>query len=159
LTPKMCSLCTAACVHVHARSIKACFSCSVLDLRAQRTASSAYCRNPSAFDIATLLTTPPSCRACARCQRQSEQNCSLGCRQLSREGHDISAEQVRELALGYGALEGLMVTPFSVPTSTFPAFWCPGIREVNPIAGGPAITFPWVPLFIRTNMLQHLVLG
>src|SRR5438132_8156492 len=61
----MYSLCTAACVHVHARSIKACFSCSVLDLRAQRTASSAYCRNPSALDIATLLTTPPSCGACA----------------------------------------------------------------------------------------------
>ncbi len=26
--------------------------------------------------------TTPSCGVCARCQRQSEQNCSLGCRQL-----------------------------------------------------------------------------
>lgn len=71
-------------------------------------------------------------------------------RRFQREEHEISSEMVGELALGYGGLEGLMVTPFSVPTSTYPAFWCPGVREVTPIPGEPSISFPWVPLFIRT---------
>jgi hypothetical protein len=66
LTPKMCSLCTAACVHVQASSIRACLSFSVLDWRAQRIASSAYSRNGSAFDIdPSRLRVALSCGVCA----------------------------------------------------------------------------------------------
>jgi hypothetical protein len=50
------SLATAAAVHVHSNSTKICFSSSVLDWETQSIASSAYRRNWSDSDIATLLT-------------------------------------------------------------------------------------------------------
>jgi hypothetical protein len=80
-------------------------------------------------------------------------------RKFTREMSENALEIAKKFALGYGELEGLLVTPFSVPTSTYPAFWCPGFRETSPVQGEPAINQPWVPLFIRTDMLQHLVLG
>jgi hypothetical protein len=80
-------------------------------------------------------------------------------RRLQREGQDDAANRASSFALGYGSLESLVVTSFSVPTSTYPAFWCPGFREATALRGGQPIKIPWVPLFLRTNMLQHLVLG
>jgi len=72
LTPKMCSLCTAACVHVHASSIRACLSFSVFDWRAQRIASSAYSRNWSAFDIdPSRFRVGLSCGVCAHWRQPS----------------------------------------------------------------------------------------
>ena len=78
-------------------------------------------------------------------------------RRYERENVTASARIAEEFALGYGGIEGLLVTSLSVPTSTYPAFWCPGYREVE--LDGQVIRFPWTPLFIRTNMLQHLVVG
>jgi hypothetical protein len=80
-------------------------------------------------------------------------------RRFQRERIPESANIAREFALGYGGLEGLLVTSFSVPTSTYPAFWCPGILECAQPENEPPVTFPWTPLFIRTGMLPHLVLG
>jgi deoxynucleoside triphosphate triphosphohydrolase SAMHD1 len=80
-------------------------------------------------------------------------------RKFTREGNENASEIAKRFALGYGELEGLLVTPSSVPTSTYPAFWCPGFRETSPVQDEPSIKQPWVPLFIRTDMLQHLVLG
>jgi len=79
-------------------------------------------------------------------------------RRFEREGEDDPGELARERALGYSNLEGLVVTSFNVPTSTYPALWCPGIRQL-PGAGADGIGTPWVPLFLRTGMLEHLVLG
>jgi HD superfamily phosphohydrolase len=80
-------------------------------------------------------------------------------RRYYREGHANAAELAREFALGYSELEGLVATSFSVPTSTYPALWCPGFREAMIGEGGQTISTPWMPLFLRTNMLKHLVLG
>jgi hypothetical protein len=80
-------------------------------------------------------------------------------RRFAREGQENPIETARAFALGYGGLEGLVVTAFSVPTSTYPAFWCPGFREATVVQGESPTQIPWLPLFMRTNMLQHLVLG
>jgi hypothetical protein len=80
-------------------------------------------------------------------------------RRFEREGQENPTETAHSFALGYGGLEGLVVTSFSVPTSTYPALWCPGFREATPLGGGPPIRIPWAPLFLRTKMLRHLVLG
>jgi hypothetical protein len=79
-------------------------------------------------------------------------------RRFERENSADPAATAAKFALGYGEIEGLLVTSLSVPTSTYPALWCPGFREV--VARGEKVfRFPWTPLFIRTSMLQHLVLG
>jgi hypothetical protein len=78
-------------------------------------------------------------------------------RRFEREYSIDPARTAAQFALGYGSMEGLLATSLSVPTSTYPAFWCPGFREVS--VGSTRIRFPWTPLFLRTNMLQHLVLG
>ena len=79
-------------------------------------------------------------------------------RRFSREGTKDAEELARRHSLGYDGLEGLLATSFSVPTSTYPALWCPGTWTSNNGAdASPAIELPWIPLFIRTNMLQHLV--
>lgn len=80
-------------------------------------------------------------------------------RRFRRENVERPLEIANEFSLGYGGIEGLLATASSVPTSTYPAFWCPGIRTVTPIQEESSVEIPWVPLFIRTNMLQHLVLG
>jgi hypothetical protein len=80
-------------------------------------------------------------------------------RRFECEQRENAGELALTFALGYGGLEGLMATSFSVPTSTYPAFWCPGIRRAEPLHGTGVIEVPWLPLFIRTNMLTHLVLG
>jgi hypothetical protein len=50
---------------------------------------------------------------------------------------------------GYSGAGALLVTPFSVPTGTYPAFWCPGF-----FAGAA-----WMPLFIRRGYVDRLVLA
>jgi hypothetical protein len=79
-------------------------------------------------------------------------------RRFEREKHENPAEAARSFALGYGGLEGLVATSLSVPTSTYPAFWCPGLWDGRP-GMADATRTPWTPLFLRTNMLKHLVLG
>jgi HD superfamily phosphohydrolase len=81
-------------------------------------------------------------------------------RRFIREGHGNESDNLaHQFALGYSQLEGLVVTSFSVPTSTYPALWCPGYRETKQSEGEEDTRMPWVPLFLRTNMLKHLVLG
>ncbi len=73
---------------------------------------------------------------------------------------EIHADWVSERTLGYGQLQGLMVTPFNVPTSTYTALWCPGSYAPDPdkAADPAADRFPWIPLFIRNGMFRYLVL-
>ncbi len=80
-------------------------------------------------------------------------------RRFEREGNGNAERIAQEFALGYGRLEALVATSFSVPTATYPAFWCPGFRNVPQDQGKSPFQIPWMPLFLRTNMLRHLVLG
>jgi len=50
---------------------------------------------------------------------------------------------------GYGDVGALVSTPFSVPTATYPAFWCPGFYQGA----------PWMPLFVRRGYTDRLVVG
>lgn len=60
-------------------------------------------------------------------------------------------------ALGYDNLEGLVVTPFNVPTSTYTALWLPGAYVPE---GAPQdAVIAWWPLFIRQGMFRRLVLA
>jgi hypothetical protein len=79
-------------------------------------------------------------------------------RRFEREEIDDPQKTAKAFALGYGGFESLIATSFSVPTSTYPAFWCPGVKETI-LPDGEVLEAPWLPLFIRTNMLEHLVLG
>lgn len=55
-------------------------------------------------------------------------------------------EAVAADALGYGGAASLMVTPFSAPSHTLTAFWCPGRYEGE----------SWIPLFLRRGYRKHL---
>ena len=80
-------------------------------------------------------------------------------RRFEREAESEAPNWARERALGYADLEGLAITSFSVPTSTYPGLWCPGIRCAPDGKPEEDIGTPWIPLFLRTGMLKHLVLG
>lgn len=72
------------------------------------------------------------------------------------EGESPDAAQTRanERALGYGGMQGLLITPFSVPSSTYTALWCPGRYKPK----GSNFEIPWLPLFLRSDKLQYLEL-
>jgi HD superfamily phosphohydrolase len=65
------------------------------------------------------------------------------------KGLDAADDDCRSKALGYGNSEGRTVTLWNVPTSTFTAFWCPGIIDGE----------PWFPLFIRRGYAEKLVVA
>jgi deoxynucleoside triphosphate triphosphohydrolase SAMHD1 len=54
-----------------------------------------------------------------------------------------------EHAFGYANAGGLVTTTLNVPTSTVTALWHPGLYRGQ----------PWMPLVLRTNKLQHLVVA
>jgi HD superfamily phosphohydrolase len=54
-----------------------------------------------------------------------------------------------ENSFGYANAGGLIATLQSVPTGTVTALWCAGIHNGQ----------PWMPLLIRSNRLQDLVVG
>lgn len=62
--------------------------------------------------------------------------------------------------LGFGGFEALIATALNVPSSTYPALWCPGVYwpdgDVNDIEDKEAL--PWVPLLIRNDSARLLVL-
>jgi hypothetical protein len=62
---------------------------------------------------------------------------------------EADAEDCDRRAFGYGNVGALLFTSISVPTSTVTALWQPGIYRGQ----------PWLPLAIRTNKLQNLVIG
>ena len=68
-------------------------------------------------------------------------------------------KKAKEHSLGYGAAEGALITPLNVPSSTYTAFWCPGSYAADSEANLDPNTpkQPWFPLFIRSGMLQYLV--
>jgi HD superfamily phosphohydrolase len=59
---------------------------------------------------------------------------------------DAQAAAVAADALGYGGAASLMVTPFSAPSHTLSAFWCPGRYQGE----------SWIPLFLRRGYRKHL---
>jgi len=73
--------------------------------------------------------------------------------QLQMEPGKAPTGEIERRALGYDNLEGLCVTGFNVPTSTYTALWCPGNYRVTTDR-----ELPWRPLFIRTGKLRDLVL-
>jgi deoxynucleoside triphosphate triphosphohydrolase SAMHD1 len=64
-------------------------------------------------------------------------------------GPDADEMTCRTDSLGYGGSEGRTVTLLNVPTSTYTAFWCPGIVDGE----------PWFPLFIRRGYAEKLVVA
>jgi hypothetical protein len=76
--------------------------------------------------------------------------CSVGseCVRHSRELENITKE-CRDNALGYGNKEGLTITLWNVPTSTYTALWSPAIVRGE----------PWCPLFIRRGYVEKLVVA
>ena len=52
-------------------------------------------------------------------------------------------------AFGYANAGGLLTTTVDVPTSTVTALWHPGLYRGQ----------PWMPLVLRTNKLQHLIVA
>ncbi|MFC1458316.1 MULTISPECIES: phosphoribosyltransferase-like protein [Microvirga] len=58
-------------------------------------------------------------------------------------------DSLRADALGYGGTASIMVTPFSAPSHTITALWCPGLYQDQ----------PWIPLLLRRGYRRQLVLG
>jgi deoxynucleoside triphosphate triphosphohydrolase SAMHD1 len=69
------------------------------------------------------------------------------------DGAELEALCVKR-SLGYGQMEGLLVTLFGVPSSTYTALWCPGTY-----AYGDGTEVAWTPLFLRRGTIRHVVLS
>jgi hypothetical protein len=74
---------------------------------------------------------------------------SVGQAVLESDRDAVPGVSVKEDALGYGGIRGLVVTAWSVPSSTLTALWCPGLRGRE----------PWVPLFVRRGYVSRLVIA
>jgi hypothetical protein len=68
---------------------------------------------------------------------------------LESDRDAVPGVSASEDALGYGGIRGLVVTAWSVPSSTLTALWCPGFRGRE----------PWVPLFVRRGYVSRLVIA
>jgi len=69
--------------------------------------------------------------------------------ELIRSAKNLKKAEADKMALGYSNSEGRTVTLWNVPTSTYTAFWCPGIAKGE----------PWFPLFIRRGYAEKLVIA
>ncbi len=70
---------------------------------------------------------------------------------------EVFESECQRKALGYDNLEGLLVTAFNVPSSTYTALWCPG--RYSPDPDSPDWQLPWRPLFLRSGEISNVILA